>query len=411
MKNLRIIVLFCIGFLVFCEQPSNSPQWDLSKRGQLVSSDTLLVYQAPLVDQLISMRGYDLEIDVEYGVVALELVYYTVDSYDNIVKASGAVLVPNTREAKPLLSLQHGTVFGRTSVASVSPLSSTEGMVGIVLASTGYQVCVPDYLGFGVSRQMHPYIHAQTNGRVVVDMLRAFSSWQQEHNLPPSTDLFLGGYSEGGYVTMAAHRCIEQSYSGEFDLTASAPCAGPYDLEGFTYRLLEHMSYPVPANLAFLLTSYDHIYELNALSSMFQSPYDQKIKTLFDGSQSFTQINSQLPDSIKDLLNPDFVQSILDSSQFDPGCWQRIFLDAIRENTLLDWAPQAPMRLYHGKADKTVDVKNSITAHTRFQKNGARQVDLILYEGLDHMSAALPAITDMYVWFQTLRQDASMARR
>ena len=45
---------------------------------------------------------------------------------------------------------------------------------------------------------------------------------------------FLTGYSQGGHVTMAAHRELETFHTNEFTVTACAPCAGPYDLGGAT---------------------------------------------------------------------------------------------------------------------------------------------------------------------------------
>ena len=41
-------------------------------------------------------------------------------------------------------------------------------------------------------------------------------------------ELFLLGYSEGGYATMALHRELQQFHSDEFTVTASAPMAGPW---------------------------------------------------------------------------------------------------------------------------------------------------------------------------------------
>ena len=59
--------------------------------------------------------------------------------------------------------------------------------------------------------------------------------------------LFLEGYSEGGYVTMAAVKEIEENLSHEFNITMSFPMAGAYDLSGVLVDLmLSEEVYPDP---------------------------------------------------------------------------------------------------------------------------------------------------------------------
>ena len=52
-------------------------------------------------------------------------------------------------------------------------------------------------------------------------------------NLIDNSQVFLTGYSQGGHACMATHKYIhENSLQSEFDVIASAPCSGPYDLSG-----------------------------------------------------------------------------------------------------------------------------------------------------------------------------------
>ena len=62
----------------------------------------------------------------------------------------------------------------------------------------------------------------------VIDMLRAVKHFCNQNNfIQFNEQLFLEGYSEGGYVTMAAVKEIEENLSDEFNITMSFPMVEP----------------------------------------------------------------------------------------------------------------------------------------------------------------------------------------
>ncbi|MBC8180669.1 hypothetical protein H8E88_06040 [candidate division KSB1 bacterium] len=136
---------------------------------------------------------------LKYNVEALRIVYQTIDARGEVVQASGALMVPIGADSLPMMSVQHGTETFRESVASVNPTNMAEGYLGLVAASMGYLITLPDYLGFGVSEVLHPYVHAKTNAITVIDLLRAVKSYSNEKSIITNGQLFLAGYSEGGY--------------------------------------------------------------------------------------------------------------------------------------------------------------------------------------------------------------------
>src|SRR6185369_398821 len=101
------------------------------------------------------------------------------------------------------------------------------------------------------SGHFHPYLHAKTSASAVVDLLRAVKSYCAANSIPLSGKLFLAGYSEGGYATMAATREIQERFAAELPITASAPMAGPYDLSGTLVDILDSATYPSPGLIAF----------------------------------------------------------------------------------------------------------------------------------------------------------------
>ena len=99
------------------------------------------------------------------------------------------------------------------------------------LSGSGYVYVEPDYLGLGDSSGMHPYQIKEPYGTCVVDLLRAAKQYDlQNDEFMINEQLFLVGYSEGGYATMAAHQIIERDYNDEFIITASLPMAGAYSM-------------------------------------------------------------------------------------------------------------------------------------------------------------------------------------
>jgi alpha-beta hydrolase superfamily lysophospholipase len=270
-------------------------------------------------------------------------------------------------------------------------MGTVEGTVGMLMASAGYLVSLPDYQGFGVSGALHPYVHAESLSAAVVDLLVAAEEAASRVGASPDERLFLTGYSEGGYATLAAHKEIEESYPDRFQLVASAPMAGPYDLSGTARGLFQRQTYEWPGYIAFLLTAYDDIYGWDRLAEMFEPPYAEMMPGLFDGTRDFDAVNSQLPVTLSELLQDGFVQGFLDGSETE-------VIRAIEENDLLDWTPVAPIRFYHGDADEAVPYQNSVTAVERLS-SATSSVELVTIEGGTHETAGLPALLDMIRWF------------
>ena len=195
---------------------------------------------------------------------------------------------------------------------------------------------------------------------------------------------------------MAAHKKIEEEYSDEFTVTASAPMAGAYDLIGTADVVIGQQSYGTPTFLSFLLLAYNDVYSWNRLSDIFQSPYDTTIPTLFDGSNGTVYIESQLPSDITNLFTESFLTNYSNGSDSQ-------LISALHTNCVYDWTPTAPIKLYHGNADDTVPYQNAVTAYNTLLANGAPNIELVTIEGGNHATSVVPSIVGMVTWFETFR--------
>ena len=337
-----------------------------------------------------------------YSVDAYRIIYYTVDEHNNQIKASGLLSIPkkNSGEKSPLISYQHGTIFTDNKAPSNSSVSADPIMK---LAGTGYIVSAADYIGYGESSgRIHPYIHANTLSSASLDMLRACSQFLKNNNINSNGQLFLAGYSEGGYATLALQKAIQEQAQNEFTVTASAAGAGPFDLSETAKQLANKVTNESPAYMSFLLKAYDTIYSLNQITDMYQPQYVDTMNTFFDGTHSGSAINSKLTSTTVDLFNSDFLSSLQVGVDNQAGNKLKAKLAL---NNIFDWKPDAPTRFYHGPNDEIVPYSNSQKAFTTMTANGATDVSLRDCPLNGHGACAVPYIFDTINFFSSYVTD------
>lgn len=325
------------------------------------------------------------------GVTLFRITYITIDHHGERTTASGAIALPEEiGQPMPMLSFHHGTVVARHKVPSVQGFD----LVSMGLGASGYITLLPDYLGLGAGAGFHPYMHGKSSGTVVVDMIRAAEVFLDYQDIESNGQLFLMGYSEGGYVTMAAHREIELYHTDEFTVTASAPMAGPYNLSDvMADQILQDVSYPSPGYLPFTLLAYDMVYDVfENIEEVILPQYVPVVKNMLEGETSLRQINRQLPDVPRQMLTQAFIDAFRDN----PMHPLRI---ALKENDIHNWKPVAPMRLYHCQQDDQVSFKNAEMALQAYQDYGADHVELAKLTFGDHNECAPPALFLGKLWF------------
>jgi len=400
-KHFKIfgLVLLLI-FLASCKSSDSSPvEPETYSRGNIISADWFGKYNSSAIKSTLTQNGINLE--VSYDVEVYKIIYWTSDTKGNIVKASGTLFIPVGKDNLSVMSVQHGTETKRTNVGSQSLQYAYEGFIG---AGLGYYTLVPDYLGLGESTLMHPYHCAKASAETVIDFIRACRTEAETLNKKLNGQVFLAGYSEGGYVTMAAHREIQKNYSSEITVTASAPMAGAFDLYETAQIVFNNESYDEPSYLAYMIAAYNDVYGWNKIENFFNSPYAEKISSLYDGTKTTTEINEALTTDLAKLFKQSFIDSLKAGTE-------KTFTAVLKENSLLDWAPSAPMRLFHGDADIYVPYQNSVNARDYFVAHGAANVELVTIPGCDHRTAAIPAVLGAVEWFESIRLSKMLALR
>ncbi len=375
---------------------------NLPERGTLIDNQLKAQYSQAQIQQIISLyalqSGLQIDFTAQNAVALYKLSYQTIDPAAQLTQASALLALPvGLENPLKLVAVQHGTELLDSQALSEHLLD----VPSIGLAATGYAVVAADYLGFGDSEGLHPYIHAHSLASSVIDALRAGKTAIQNSGLNLSGQLFLVGYSEGGYATLAAQRQIETQHRDEFNITASAPMAGPYDLSvSMTQRALADTPHPNPYYFPYIALMLQQVYGIyDSLDSLFRPAYAADILDYFDGQHSGSAINAFLPASHLDIFQPQVYAELADADSWIAA--------SLRANDLTDWKPTSATRLYHCINDDQVPFSNSQVAYDRFQALAATPVELIkidqpaLNQGAVHANCSIPVMLMAKDWFDS----------
>jgi fermentation-respiration switch protein FrsA (DUF1100 family) len=316
-----------------------------------------------------------------YAVQAYRLIYVTVDGQGQEILASALLTVPQkpANALSPVLSYQHATI---TLQANAPSNLADLGSPPVVLASLGYIVLSADYVGYGVSKgAAHPYLLSAPSASAVIDLLTAAKYWRQTQQVPDNKQLFLTGYSEGGYVTMATHRALQAGTSlHRNELVRVLAGAGPYNV-GLT----------LDEQLKIIRKDYFPFGEL------FVPGF---LKYLSDADRH--NVRDLL---LKQLLGSDadaiFMPTVLDNYMAD----DRAALETLSD--VYDWRPEVPVNLFHGRDDLTVSYLNASSTLQAMQGRGAGNIVTLTEctaQPAGHLQCVLP------YWRFVLDQFAKVAK-
>jgi len=371
----RGILAVSVLFFVACgdlDQPSN----ELVVGGTvLVDLDgesikgNLIAAGAPGIDESTTVYGYK----------AYKIPYTTTDEEGNSVAVSGLMTVPTgvpeavTQLGFSLVSDSHGTIFANAEAPSViaSATSAPDGSSVILTSLFAFVTLQADYIGFGDSNDhYHPFILKKSLGTATVDFIKAAKKFAVDNNINLNGQLFLTGYSEGGYAAMAALQQIEQD--GELQVTLSAPMSAPYAVDAMAMGVMSQPTIPVPSFMANIAYAYSNAYSED-VSNVVNEPYASKLEGLFDGSKTRTEIDPELTTVTTDLFNPVFINDFFTN----PSNWFKL---AAQENDVHTWAPQGAVRLLHCIGDDVIPYAISQLAEGTMIGMGATNVALIPVE-------------------------------
>jgi pimeloyl-ACP methyl ester carboxylesterase len=361
----------------------------------LQSIETMLTPLEPLYPQATGIKDH-----AAYSVQVFSINYKT-HYRGSEITASGLVCIPLASEKFPVISFQNGTNTLHENAPSANPLNYNY-LILEAMASNGYIIVIPDYIGFGASSDLvHPYYQKESTATSVIDMMHACNELLLNKTvLAKGNDkYYLMGYSQGGWATLSVLEQLEKSGQTDISVTAASCGAGAYDLLGMSEYVLALDTFPSPVYLPYFIYSEQEYGTLTEpLSKFFNQPYADRIPSLFDGTHSNTDIDANLNDTISRLITADMISNLASGPDFQS------LRTALTENSVSPWLAKASIRFYHGTADINVPPVQSQQIYAGFitagcDPNKVTHVDL---EGLTHEAGVIPWGINTINWFNQL---------
>ncbi len=369
-------------------------------------------------------------------VLMYSIEYETVGGAGEATTASAALMVPTGLGSRctgkrPIVLYAHGTTTDRAF--TMTNLQNAETIsLALLFASQGDIVVAPNYAGYDTSNlPYHPYLVADQQSKDMIDGLTAARSALPLASLTLTQDngqLFITGYSQGGYVAMATHRAMQ---TAGLTVTASAPMSGPYALAAFVDAVFDgEVDGGATVSSALLLTAYQHAYGniYGDPATVFAPAYAAGIDALLPSTapRSVLYAEGKLPEyalfsatppsaayaditpatspaslafvfalgfGTGNLIQNSYRLAYLQDPVESPQLPWRV---ALKANDLRTWVPTAPVLLCGGAADPVVFWMNAQLMDAYWTAQAPADASIGV---LDLESAAVPG--DPYGSFKT----------
>lgn len=401
----------------------------------------------------------------ECDISVYHIEYATVGGQGESTTASGALMVPsgsgaNCSGPRPIVLYAHGTdPLKSFNIADLSDSQNAEGiLLAAFFAARGYIVVAPNYTGYDTSTLgYHPFLVADAQADDMIDGLTAArhalsaAAGATTSSATDNGQLFITGYSQGGYVAMATHRAMEAL---GLTVTASAPMSGPYALAAFVdAEFAGEVTEGATVSATMLIDGYQ-----NSYGTVYSSPtdvispqYANGFATLLPSATSRSQLYSDgaLPEfalfdstapsadylSVTPAVQPAafapvFAQGfgsgnlitnayrlsyLQDETSNPDGGFpsvttnvaatspQVVFRQLLKANDLRSWIPKAPTQLCGGDQDPTVFFFNTQLMQNYWTTNPPMTAGAVSVLDLDSSTPAAGVDGSLQAEFQATK--------
>ena len=221
----------------------------------------------------------------------------------------------------------------------------------------------------------------------IIDMIKAGKDYLRAQQVAVSDRLYLWGFSEGGYATLAVQKEIESNPAHGLQITASYPVAGPYDLKETLDVIFSKDRYIGAGYLAYIFAAYNDTYWHRPYTDFFQEHIATKVEQLASGEFPLHKINDVLTDSLAGFMNPAFLERYRSDGESEVKA-------SFSANSDFDFIPRSPTYFYHGTDDADVPFEIGQTMYEAFIARGAdpETVFFIPVEGMAHNETGAAAL-------------------
>lgn len=316
----------------------------------------------------------------------------TIGGAGEATTSSGVFMQPHGENegcsgSRPVVLYAHGTTtdkdydLSQFLADSTNPSTKEAILLLAIYASQGYAVIAPNYAGYADSSLgYHPYADEKQQSTEMIDALNHVRKYANTLNASFSSDLFVTGVSQGGYVAMATHKALEAQ--GE-TVKASLPVSGPYALLDFLDTIMQgyvndganifapmyltaldkaHNIYSDPAEV--YDTAYaaiaDNIYPTSGGDSgaLADALFSGTAPTIASSAVDVNYLGAGFNDAdhlLSDSLKQDYVDDITNNGNVPLHPIRTL----VQQGDLRNWAPQAPLMMCGSNNDPVVYHRNA----------------------------------------------------
>jgi pimeloyl-ACP methyl ester carboxylesterase len=360
-------------------------RWDIDRLNRILTTDTPAFFGLPVAytPATNAVRLYR----VTYGSVIPE-------RGNRPTVATGLVAIPEVAGTTlPMVSYQHGTVYGKQQVPSFPEQSPETQLMIAQFAGQGYVVVGADYFGMGLSTEPEGYVVKGSHQQATHDMLKAARAVLADMKLS-APNLFLAGWSQGGYVTMAM---LEKLEAAGVPVKAAVTASAPVDLFA---ALTGFLNYPRPIDAAwvnslFILSSfaYENYYGVPGLArSLLNDDYYDIARKAYEKQPVDP---AQIPTDLRKLIRADY----FDPQFFAASAYGRLIAQAQAYRFVI----RTPVRNFYGTTDEAIRTEIGQLAMTWQRALGNDKVEAVTTGPTTHRGTYAKAVPDWKTWFDGMR--------
>ena len=309
--------------------------------------------------------------------------------------ASGLIAIPvNGAKKMPMVSYQHGTVYGKHEVPSFPEESFETRFMIAQFAGQGYVVIGADYFGLGLSEEKDGYIVLKSHQQACFDMYQAAKMILEKEQISV-TDFFITGWSQGGVVTMSFLEKLENSgVKVKAAGTASAQCDAYIMTNGFL-NFPRAIDAPWVTTM-FILTafSYEEYYQIPGLAKgVFTDEQYEISKKIY--LKDTTIKYSQFPSDLHKLIRPEY---------FNPDYYKAsAYGKLVSDMHPYRWVIKTPVHMYYGDVDECLTI-GLAKLPAEYQKALGNTLVESFSTGADanHRMTYARAVPEWKTWFDSL---------
>ena len=317
--------------------------------------------------------------------VGIRCAYWSQTPQGDSLLVSGKIYLPKNRQLKGIILANHYTI------ATDMEAPSNIFQMDCVFAMKDYAVIMPDYVGYGISRQeVHPYLHWRSAAQTGVDLLNCMPALLDHYGYSYPTDIIIVGYSQGGAVALGAARLIEENdFSFPWTVRKLYAGAGPYDPAATYDYCVEQDSIGIPGAVPMIVMGMSNAYNLDfQLEDFFHEPllshYNEWV-----ASKQYTvgQIGHMMGSGRMSVL---MRAEVLDKHN---ALAQQLY-KALFDNSNIGYPLQASAYFLHSTDDDVVPLINSENLKAAMPDNTHITYDFDSYGA--HVEAAFPFMKYVY---------------